>query len=236
MNKKNTEISARVEKLIEYLGVTRSDLAKTLGYSRAQSIYDIINGKSSPSYDFFNKLFNSEYSEKINPDWLITGKGSIGRKDYTKPQNDFSLASDHKEDYQTIPLYDLEASAGLVPLFKNGSYDPIDQISIPGIPKCDGAVHVTGDSMYPLLKSGDIVLYKKINNIADNIFFGEMYLISVDMDGEEYIAVKYIQKSEKIDHIRLVSYNQHHAERDVPLSKIRALAFVKASIRINSMN
>ena len=48
--------------------------------------------------------------------------------------------------------------------------------------------------MYPLLKSGDIVLYKQLKDIGD-IFWGDMYLLSIDIDGEEYITVKYIQTS-----------------------------------------
>jgi phage repressor protein C with HTH and peptisase S24 domain len=38
----------------------------------------------------------------------------------------------------------------------------LEQILIPHLPKCDGAFYVTGDGMYPLLKSGDLVLYKEI--------------------------------------------------------------------------
>ena len=96
---------------------------------------------------------------------------------------------------------------------------------------CDGAIYVVGDSMYPLLKSGDIVLYKQLNDIND-IFWGDMYLLSIDIDGEEYITVKYIQKSDKEGCVRLVSQNVHHADKDVEISRIRALAFVKASIRM----
>ena len=88
--------------------------------------------------------------------------------------------------------------------------------------------------MYPLLKSGDIVLYKQLNDIED-IFWGDMYLLSIDIDGEEYITVKYIQKSDKPGYIKLVSQNPHHADKEVEISKIRALAFVKASIRMNSI-
>lgn len=150
--------------------------------------------------------------------------------------NKFALKTDDTLEHQTIPLFDLEASAGLVPLFSDtASQKPVDFITIPNLPRCDGAIHVTGDSMYPLLKSGDIVLYKKINDIQNNIFWGEMYLVSVDLEGEEYITVKYIQKSENPDYIKLVSHNQHHSDKDVHISKVRALAFVKASIRINSM-
>lgn len=149
---------------------------------------------------------------------------------------EFRLATDSIRQEQIIPLYNIEATAGLVPLFTSQEHQTTEGfISIPNLPKCDGAIHVTGDSMYPLLKSGDIVLYKQINDIANNIFWGEMYLISVDMEGEEYVTVKYIQRSEQENYIRLVSHNQHHSDKEVPISKVVALAFVKASIRINSM-
>ena len=91
--------------------------------------------------------------------------------------------------------------------------------------------------MYPLLKSGDIVMYKQINDLANVIYiWGEMYLVSLDMDDEEYVTVKYIQKSEISDeHIKLVSMNTNHQPIDVPKSRVKALALVKGSIRINSM-
>ena len=102
------------------------------------------------------------------------------------------------------------------------------------IPKCDGGLRIVGDSMYPLLKSGDIVLYKQLGDIND-IFWGDMYLLSIDIDGEEYVTVKYIQKSDRAGYVKLVSQNQHHADKDVEISRIRAIALVKASIRMNSI-
>jgi phage repressor protein C with HTH and peptisase S24 domain len=137
---------------------------------------------------------------------------------------------------QEIPLYDLEAVAGLRELFNSGKPQRIlDTIKIPNLPKCDGAISVTGDSMYPLLKSGDIILYKETE--FENIFFGEMYLLSVKLnDWEEYITVKYVQKSENgHDFVKLVSQNSHHQPKDIHISKISALALIKASIRINTM-
>lgn len=90
--------------------------------------------------------------------------------------------------------------------------------------------------MYPLLKSGDIVMYKQIHNKMDGIFYGEMYLISIDVDGEEFVSVKWVHKSDKgEEYIRIVSENRHHQPKDILLDKIRAIALVKASIRMNSM-
>ncbi len=88
--------------------------------------------------------------------------------------------------------------------------------------------------MYPLLKSGDIVLYKQLSSI-DDVFWGDMYLLSIDIDGEEYVTVKYIQKSDRPGCVKLVSQNPHHADKEVEVRRIRALAFVKASIRMNSI-
>ena len=82
--------------------------------------------------------------------------------------------------------------------------------------------------MYPLLKSGDIVLYKQLKDLGD-IFWGDMYLLSIDLDGEEYITVKYIQKSDREGYVKLVSQNPHHADKEVAVDRIRALALVKAA-------
>lgn len=176
----------------------------------------------------------------VNTDWLLTGKGEMLRRPDKLPQEPerkYLLKTDNTHELQVIPLYNLEATAGLVELFQH--YDenkPIDFLSIPNLPKCDGAVFVTGDSMYPLLKSGDIVVYKQVHNIEDGIFWGEMYLVAIDVDGDEYISVKYIQKSDiGDDYIKLVSQNGHHQPRDVRKDRIRALAMVKASVRINAM-
>lgn len=74
------EVSERISQLLEYLNVKTPEFAKKLGYKRPQSLYDMIKSKAKPSYDFFNKLLNSEYSELINIEWLITGKGEIEKK------------------------------------------------------------------------------------------------------------------------------------------------------------
>ena len=138
---------------------------------------------------------------------------------------------------QEIPLYDLEATAGLKELFSGGksATQVLDTIKIPHLPKCDGAISITGDSMYPLLKSGDMVLYKEVP--LDSIFYGEMYLLAYQIDDwEEYITVKYVQKSELgDDYLKLVSQNQHHQPKDVLKAHITAIAIIKASIRINTM-
>ena len=277
---KNTEISERISKLIEALGIKPNAFALALGYNRSQTIYDIVNGKSAPSFDFFNKLAMSEYSEVLNIDWVLTGRGEIlltktpkipvinndrenDRKNDRKPKLQksrsnpeypkgeetfeknvadvtvdkvFKLRTDRLIDRQQIPIYDMEAVAGLVPLFADQySQSIVEVMETTLIPKCDGGLRIVGDSMYPLLKSGDIVFYKQVHDIMHSIIWGEMYLISFDIDGDEYVSVKYLQKSDIPDHIVLVSYNEHHKPMEIHINRIRALAFIKASLRLNSL-
>lgn len=81
-----------------------------------------------------------------------------------------------------------------------------------------------------------MIAYKQVHDMENDIFWGEMYLVSIDMGGEELVTIKYVQKSEKEGCIKLVSQNKHHQDKDIKLSKLRALALIKASIRINSMS
>lgn len=74
---KNTEISDRISKIIEHYGINNNIFAKKLGYTRSQTVYDIINMKSAPSYDFFKKFVNSEFSDTVNVEWLLAGKGEM---------------------------------------------------------------------------------------------------------------------------------------------------------------
>jgi len=77
---KNTEISARLAEMLENAGLTANSFAAKLEYPRSQTIYDILNGKSSPSCDFFRRFLLSEYSEIYDIDWLITGEGSMKKR------------------------------------------------------------------------------------------------------------------------------------------------------------
>lgn len=190
------------------------------------------------SFEIIQAIINKYIN--LSAEWLISGRGQTEKTTMvlSEPKTVYKLKTDKSERIQAIPLYNIEASAGIVTLFNNSSsLKPIDYIQVPNLPKCDGAVYVTGDSMYPLLKSGDIVMYKQIYNMKDGIFWGEMYLISVNQDGDELVLVKFVQKSEKGERwIKLVSQNKHHDDLDVDLKKVKALALIKASIRINSMS
>ena len=220
----------RLKLIRKTLGFTQDQLAQKLGVGKT-ALSMIETGKARLSNRNKNILVQ-EFN--VSPEWRESGEGEMFNADPAVVKS-FSLKTDGSLPMQSVPLYSIEGTAGLVPLFADRmSVEPVNFIHIPNLPKCDGAIYVVGDSMYPLLKSGDIVLYKQLQSIED-VFWGDMYLLSIDINGEEYITVKYLQKSDREGYVRLVSQNQHHADKDIPTDKIRAIALVKASIRMNSI-
>ncbi|MEG2614721.1 MAG: XRE family transcriptional regulator [Alistipes sp.] len=219
----------RLKLIRKELDLTQMQLAQRLGIGKA-ALSMIETGKSGLSARNRNILVQDL---NVNPDWIDEGKGNLFNAEPNLTA--YMHRTDNSLPLQSVPLYSIEGTAGLVPLFADQkSSKPLDFIHIPNMPKCDGAIYIVGDSMYPLLKSGDIVLYKQLSSI-DDVFWGDMYLLSIDLDGEEYVTVKYLQKSEREGYVKLVSQNVHHADKDLEISHIRAIALVKVSIRKNSL-
>ena len=222
-------ISQRVRLIRKQLNMTQEQLAQRLGVGKA-ALSMIETGKAGLSTRNKN-IFVQEFN--VNPEWLDSGKGKMFNAEPNLTS--YNHRTDRSLPLQSVPLYSIEGTAGLVPIFADESkVEPVNHIHIPNLPKCDGAIYIVGDSMYPLLKSGDIVLYKQLSDVRD-VFWGDMYLLSIDMDGEEYITVKYVQKSDQEGCVRLVSQNQHHADKDVEISRIRAIALIKASVRMHTI-
>jgi phage repressor protein C with HTH and peptisase S24 domain len=227
--KKRSIVNSQTE-LAEALGTNKTGISDLKQGRKKISIENIKSMKLS--YPQVNVDFY--FTEMGNP--LIDAAQDSKSSTLAEPKSEYLLKSDKRLATQRVPLYNTQAAAGLVRTFSDPP-NVLDYISIPNLPKCDGAIYITGDSMYPLLKSGDIIAYKRINDIKNGIMWGEMYLLSFMIDDEDFTMVKYIQKSEiGPDYVKLVSQNQHHQAKDVLLTNITALALIKASIRFNSMN
>jgi len=234
----------RISKYLEYKGISKNKFYIATGISNGT-----LDKKSGLTGDTIEKFY-SVYND-ISPEWLLTGEGSMLKDKNTdsmdapniiqvseRPMSVYSLTKDYyNQEKQLIPLYDLSASAGLNMLFSDQSSQiPLDYISIPNAPKCDGALSIRGDSMYPILKSGDIACYKIIRSF-DDVRFGEMYILDIEDSSDQYLTAKYVQKSDKGDeYFKLVSENKYHADKDLHKSNVRALALIKMYIRVNTIS
>ncbi|WP_294606577.1 helix-turn-helix domain-containing protein [uncultured Bacteroides sp.] len=227
------DIVKRAKRVLNFK--TDADLAGYLGVSRST----LSNWVARNSIDFpllLNKLKDVDYN------WLLLGKGkpTLQLRNYDSGLVSGEVGIIHNPKTpnaikdRSVMLYDITAAANLRTLLANKHQYIVGKIQIPSIPMCDGALYISGDSMYPILKSGDIVGFKEISNF-NSFIYGEMYLVSFNVDGDEYLAVKYINRSDVEGCIKLVSYNPHHEPMDIPFTSIQAMAIVKFSIRKNMM-
>ena len=212
-----------------------SDLAGHLGVSRST----LSNWMARNSIDFALLL---DRLREVDYNWLLTGKG-VPRRSHS--YCDSELACGEVEllhnpktpealDDRSVTLYDVTAAANLRTMFEDRPQYALGKILIPNIPRCDGAIYVSGDSMYPILKSGDIVGFKTIHSFS-SIIYGEMYLVSFNRGGDEYLTVKYVNRADDPDCLKLTSYNTHHEPMDIPVASISYMGIVKFSIRKNMM-
>lgn len=226
--KENTEISERISQVIDFLSVNKNKFASALGYERSQTIYDVINGKSSPSFDFFNRFFNSEYSEHINPEWLLTGKGPMLKSEQTSA----TAVIDHLPDVSNmVPLVSVKAVGG----FGNASFsiaerDIKDYYRIPKFDhkKVDFMIEVEGSSMYPKYNSGDVVACRIIQE-DKFIQWNKTHVIATKDQG---LLIKRIRESEEKHHLTMVSDNKDYSPFDVPKSEIEGIALVVGVVRL----
>lgn len=170
-----------------------------------------------------------ENCPEINLMWLMTGRGNMFKEATDKPIQITNLQPTAATiSQQSIPVYDLQMGAQPGALL-DGGLTPISYISLPNLPQCDGAmVLYGGDSMSPALESGDILVYKRVKDIRRGLFLGHMYIVTFEMEGEEYLLVRRIEKSEDKNSLKLVS---NKVSQDILYDSIKGIAMVKASVR-----
>lgn len=221
MANKFTTIKERVLQIAENKGISKESFFENLSIT-----YGNFKGSAKKTPLNSDAIANilTKYPD-INPNWLLTGDGDMITTNSLTQMNTL---------VQNVPLYNYSASAGKVQLFKDFTLNQAEgYISVPNMPKCDGAVPIVGDSMYPLLKSGDIVCYKIKE--PGNIIYGEMYLVDwCDSDGDDFLMAKFIAKGTTKGFITLVSHNKHHDDLEIPINAIRQLALIKLSVRFNT--
>lgn len=222
------------ERLIQYLkykGISQNRFAEIIGVSSGY----VNNIRKSIQPDKINSI--AKCFPDVNTGWIMTGMGEMLNNAESKEiRFNETKKSNSNIKADCFNLYNIEAAANLCSIFVNKDENVVGQIMIPNIPKCDGALYVRGDSMEPVLKSGDIVAFKQVQADPRSIVYGEMYIISFDMNGDDYVAVKIVDRSDNgPEWIRLISYNDYYKPMDVELCRVRAIAMVKLSIRMHTM-
>lgn len=233
------KIITQKDRILEFLASQR--ISKNKFYLDTGIANGTLDKKSGITGDTIIKICTA-YPE-INLEWLIMGEGDMLKSPIITLNNDLKSIRDI---YTTMTHLDpdsisenefiIESPLEFVPIFSSDKNHPFQgYLSIPNLNSCDGAAYVKTDSMYPLIKPGDIICFKPANN-TNEIYWGDMYIIHTIIDGDEYLTIKNIEKSQLgEEYVCLTSYNQKYAQRDILLKDISWKAIIKAYVVYNSI-
>ena len=98
----------RISRLIKSKKLSSSQFADEIGVQRS-SVSHVLSGRNKPSLDFITKILET-YAD-VDPDWLLSGKGSMFREediplqDDTLPFEEYSNPKTEakKEDEELLP-------------------------------------------------------------------------------------------------------------------------------------
>lgn len=219
MDKILSPIKERVDEYIKNQSIKKVDFFNITGIS--PSNFKGEGYKSELGGDKIAKILTT-YSN-INPDWLLTGQGSMLRDEHPAiPTTNF--------EQKGAPYYNVDFIGGFDLIFNDQSTLPAFYIDFTPYNK-EGVIwcNLTGHSMEPELSNGDIIAMKELTTPIAYLPAGEIYGIVTD----EYRTVKRMTKSPKEGYVRLIPTNHapEYSEQEIPISMIKRIYAVMGSIR-----
>ena len=161
-----TSVKQRLIQFVKYKGISQRKFESTIGVSNG-----FINNISKSIGAEKMQRIESAFPE-INKIWLLTGEGDMLNNTTT----DSSQTHGNINTLQnTIKYYpNVNGSMGGVQ-FLDDPNEMVCDITIPGYSDCKFAINAYGDSMYPLIKSGQIILMSEWSESF--IDWGRIYLV-----------------------------------------------------------
>lgn len=213
----------RIMQLIDFKGINKSKFYKETGLSNG--FLDKVKDIGASKIEDILKTY-----PEISPEWLLTGKGEMLKKEVVKVEEPSEKYLRHnKKGFPVIPI---EAMAG----FANGDGQVMEYDVIKGyqIPELEGKgvkylIRVSGSSMYPKYSNGDLLACKPLK---DRTFFqwGKPYVLDTEQGA---IVKRLFPCREDDDCLECHSDNkEHYPPFKIPKNSIRTLAIVVGVIRL----
>lgn len=219
----------RILQFIDFKGISKSTFLTETNIKRGFLDKDKLG--ASVSDLLLEKIINT-YPE-IDLLWLITGRGNMLKQGFI---NESGLKTNSEHECCPVPVYTLDTITNSSHPVYNGSKNSESTLLVPHMPNCDAALYIHSDTMYPILRTGDIVCYKRVTEI-NSIYWGEMYVMDISREEDEnYLTLKYIHQSDLgDDYVSLRSHNPIYPPQDILKTDIRRMGLVKVCIRYNCL-
>lgn len=219
------------ERLLEYIaykGISKAAFEKNCGLSN-DAVGKMGNNTSTKTIDKISKTY-----PELNIAWLRMGVGEMitseerQNKTITIPQSTIAV-----NKRKGALIYDIDATCG----FDGRDIEFVDEkivgsIDAPEINPESKIIFATGDSMLPLITSGDRIVIRRIES-WDYFNYGQVYLIITN----EYRFIKRVRKHPKDEEnlILLRSENPDYDDIDLPKKEIIHLFIVENILAIKNI-
>lgn len=201
----------RLNKAIENKGITAYQLSKDTGIPQG-TISNYRNKDMKPSTSIVKQL---ALALDVSTEWLLEG--------VEESSMNIDMVKNRGKSNSVIKYYpSVSGSMGGIEFLDSPNENSIDMI-VPGFSECRFAINAYGDSMYPVIKSGQIVLLMEWKE--NFIEWGRIYLV-VTKNG--YRTIKYIKPSNENGSISCESENkENNPPFNVKLEDIHKIFLVK---------
>lgn len=218
-------IGTRILEVAEKLG-SRKSAAQAAGVALS-TFHRWIAGDSVPALDSIARLANAA---GVSLDWVANGKGSTEGSSsvrHSVEETASTYSVEQSTDYVLVPLYDAQCSAG-DGAWNEGcevlTYLSFTRYSLrrQGLtPDHLSAIRVDGDSMEPILHSGDTVLIDHTRKFIE----GEgIYVLRLD----GHLYAKRLQR--QFDGVAIISANSVYDKVIVPRDRLNELEIIGRAV------
>lgn len=149
----------RIRQYLDFKGISDYRFEKELSLSKGY-----INKAKNPTSDVLMKICGI-YTD-MSPEWLVTGKGEmIKNAEREQKTIEISESAISETKRKGALIYDIDATCGLSGRdIEFTDEKVIGSIDAPEINPDSKIIFATGDSMQPLIASGDRVVIRKIES------------------------------------------------------------------------
>jgi len=214
-----------LEGLKKTKGISAYQIAKKLNYL-PQSFSRVKSGGQNMPSRILHRICEL-YS--INKGYIFAGQFPIFMDEkYAKVLEKRGKDAEKNEIPTRVPYYDTYLTAGMIKKFGENVVNPAYFVTIPNFIDCNLALRVSGDSMYPKYRSGDIVVCKMVQD-KSMIMHGEPYVVITP----DYCVVKFIDPN-PTDKSKLVLRSENPKFKPTAISKkdVLQLYMIKGKIEI----
>lgn len=214
----NTDINQRIKMVRELKNLTQQEFAEQLGIAQG-FLSEIERGRYQPRKPL---LLAIAYLYQINYDWLLTGKAK--REEGKGPLIlyesgiPYTPSGSNLEEFIEVPQVKgcLSPSGNFIPETEGEMKISFrqDWMKRRGKPENLTLLKISGDSMEPTLKSGDMVLIDRNQNKIDP--HGGIYALF--MEGE--IMIKRLQVLYPLKKIKIISDNSRYGSIEMDFESL----------------